>query len=280
MRISLLFLSFFFLIISCSNDIPEMSEESQLFEDPFSEFVFSETDENNWMNNKVHFYKNEDNSEKKGCVLILPGGGYANHTLTIEGTYWIPFYRELGLHVLVLEYNLPNTNPAIPIKHVELILKKLHENADELGIDIKKIGIMGSSAGGHLSSFISNEINDSLKPSFQVLFYPVISMLDDLTHYDSRYYLLGDNISENRKKRYSTHLTVTSKTPPTFIAVGKKDKVVSHYNSILYSNALNDKEVKNKLLLIENGYHGYVVDWEEGSSVLESLKQWLSVFIK
>ena len=108
-------------------------------------------------------------------------------------------------------------------------------------LDKDKIGIMGFSAGGHLAStaathfeksYIENPNNTNLRPDFQILVYPVISMTNNLTHGGSRDALLGKNPSKEDIQLFSNELQVTSNTPSTYITHAADDTTVDVDNTI------------------------------------------------
>jgi acetyl esterase/lipase len=125
---------------------------------------------------------------------------------------------------------------------------------------------MGFSAGGHLAStactkfhinYIENTKRISLRPDFQILLYPVISMENSLTHSGSRSSLLGGNPSKELVDLFSNEKQVTSAVPPTFLVHGTSDKVVSVKNSLRFYEALIDKGVKAEMHILQEAGHGF-----------------------
>ncbi len=150
-------------------------------------------------------------------------------------------------------------------------------------ISTEKIGVLGSSAGGHLAStlgthyediVIENPHNMSLRPDFMILNYPVISFADSLTHYGSRFNLIGtlpnDKLHEANSDQlpvdrdlisyYSNELHVNDRTPPTFITHAYDDDGVKVQNSILFIAALQQHGVPVTSFFYANGGHGYGMD--------------------
>lgn len=143
----------------------------------------------------------------------------------------------------------------------------MREGAAQWGIDPGKIGIMGFSAGGHLASteathfekaLIDNPQNTSLRPDFQVLVYPVISMQDSLAHKGSRDNLLGKSPSRQTVDLYSNERQITKNTPPTYLTHAADDKVVDVDNSIVYFEKLRHLNVPVEMHIYPKGDHGFI----------------------
>jgi acetyl esterase/lipase len=216
------------------------------------------------------------------AVVICPGGGYAVVVYQAEGVRTAKEFAKQGVAAFVLKYRLPSDSTMIdksigPLQDAQQAIKVVRENAAKWGIDTNKVGIMGFSAGGHLASteathyrkaLIENNDDINLRPYFQILVYPVISMQDSLTHLGSRTELLGKDPSKKLIDEYSSELQVDSNTPPAYITQAGDDKVVTVDNSIVYYEALRHHNVAAELHLYPNGNHGFVLrlkteDWME-----------------
>lgn len=198
-------------------------------------------------------------SEPNGMALLMcPGGAYSHLAFSHEGTDLAPFLNHAGITLAVLKYRMPNGNFNVPAEDARRALQILDSRADEWKIDRNKIGIGGASAGGHLASTVATHKLDDMPPlKFQVLFYPVISMKDGITHEGSKRSLLGENPSEELQTLYSNELQVTSDTPPAFIMVSADDDIVPVENSLLYFQNLNDKTGGSSLHIYPTGGHGW-----------------------
>lgn len=228
---------------------------------------------------QLHLYLPENiSTTPTPLILILPGGCYHHYATKYEGTNWVPFILKLGFAAAVLEYNLPWGNPDIPVNHVNKVISYLKDTPD-FHIDAEHIGIMGFSAGGHLASFIATQANKNNRPSFQVLFYPVISMEDQYAkttiHRECREYLLGQSSSNSIKDKYSSNRNVDSDTPPAFIAVGDNDNTISINNSYSYAEALAENNIDHVLFIAPNGDHGYI-NWVNLTPIRQALREWLT----
>lgn len=204
------------------------------------------------------------------AVIVCPGGGYGMLAAGHEGHDVAKRFNEMGVTAFVLKYRLPDDQTMLnkeigPLQDAQRAIQLVRENAKQWGMEIKKLGIMGFSAGGHLAStagthyqhpHIQNKKKTNLRPDFLVLVYPVISFHDSIGHKGSRASLLGNNAPAEKITQYSNHTQVTSNTPPTFL-VHSKDDPVKVENSLVFAEALKKNKVPYKLHLYEKGGHGY-----------------------
>jgi acetyl esterase/lipase len=140
-------------------------------------------------------------------------------------------------------------------------------HADEYKIDARRVGIMGSSAGGHLASTLLTHFDagntnatdvierQSSRPDLGILCYAVIS-LGEFAHKGSRMNLLGTNTSPELVELLSNELQVTTNTPPCFIWTTFEDKTVPMENSLLFASALRKNHVPFDLHVYQKGGHG------------------------
>ncbi|MCG2459382.1 alpha/beta hydrolase [Flavobacteriaceae bacterium F89] len=208
------------------------------------------------------------------AVIICPGGGYAGESYLKEGTLIAETFSRKGIAAFILKYRLPSNLIMVdktigPLQDAQQAIKIVRQRAKEWQLDPSKIGIMGFSAGGHLAStagthynisYIPNDENINLRPSFMILVYPVISMQDGLTHEGSRKHLLGDPASKEHRMQFSNELHVTPNTPPTWITHAGDDTVVTVENSIHFYQALIRNKVPVEMHLYPRGNHGFVLD--------------------
>ena len=146
---------------------------------------------------KVWVYLPNKKAATGRAVVICPGGGYEHLAIDKEGHNWASFFNQEGVAVIVLKYRMPHGKHKIPISDAEEAIKMVRRNAIQWNINPNDIGIMGFSAGGHLASTIATHSEKNAKPNFQILFYPVITMMPDITHKGSRNNFLGE---EPKKK--------------------------------------------------------------------------------
>jgi len=219
------------------------------------------------------------------AVLICPGGGYSCQAAGHEGSQIAQWLSENGITGIVLKYRLPNKHASIPLKDAQQALRIIRSKAAEWNINPQKIGISGFSAGGHLASTAGTHFDlgstaaccakTALKSSkqtnvatlplctyscrldFMILFYPVISMKEGLTHEGSRINLLGEGYNRDSVAFYSNELQVTKNTPPTLLLLSDDDTVVMPQNSSDFYAALKAKGVKASMYIFPEGNHGW-----------------------
>lgn len=220
------------------------------------------------------------------AVVICPGGGYSVVVYQGEGISTAKELAKNGIAAFVLKYRLPDDSTMIdkktgPLQDVQQAIKLVRENASKWGINPSKVGIMGFSAGGHLAStgathfktaLIENSNQTSLRPDFQILVYPVISMQDNLTHSDSRTKLLGNNPSKDVKDEFSGEWKADENTPPAYITHAADDKLVDVDNSIQYFEKLRKHNVPVEMHIYPKGGHGFIFRQEDW---MEPLLKWI-----
>lgn len=196
---------------------------------------------------------------KKGNGMVIvacPGGGYSHLAMAHEGKSMADWFNSQGITYAVLRYRMPNGHNEVPLSDSQQALRIMRQHAQEW--NVKKLGIMGSSAGGHLASTTATHFTDAeTRPDFQILFYPVITMDPAYTHMGSHDNLLGKNPSKELEQKYSNELQVTPQTPPAFILHSSDDTVVPVANSVNYYTALVKNKVPASLHTYPVGGHGW-----------------------
>ncbi|MDR1632519.1 MAG: alpha/beta hydrolase [Dysgonamonadaceae bacterium] len=212
------------------------------------------------------------------AVVICPGGGYSHLAMDHEGYDWAPFFNEQGIAAIVLKYRMPGGNPAIPAADALEAIRLAKEHAAEWNINPAAIGIMGSSAGGHLASTVATHAPKELCPAFQILFYPVITMDAKETHRGSRNQLLGEKPTDEMVRLYSNELQVTDNTPPAFITLSDDDKAVPPINAVRYYMALKEHNIPATMYIYPDGGHGWGIkeSFKYRKEMLMKLGKWLN----
>lgn len=228
---------------------------------------------------KVTIYKPENPNGI--CIMECPGGGYFMLSDSHEGHLMADWFVERGYTFCVVSYRMPCGHTYAPLSDLEQAVKIVRSKATELGVDVNKIGVMGTSAGGHLASTLATHYtSEETKPAFQILFYPVISMDPAITHAGSREFLIGKDAGPELTDLFSNQKQVKATTPPAFIILSADDSLVPPVNSLMYFQALLDAGVKNnQLMIFPSGNHGWGIlelpfkpQWTAG------LELWLKSF--
>lgn len=230
---------------------------------------------------QLYVFPLKSSTEKPArAILLCPGGAYGAVSLFREGLMWKHFFRSENIVLAVVNYRLPYGNHEVPMGDVLQAIRLLKLHAAEWGINPTDIGIMGFSAGGHLASTVALQAPVDLRPAFQILFYPVITMNASFTHPDTRRNLLGDSPSRELVCAYSGELNVTPDAPRAFIATGSADNVVPALNSATYYSALLSAGVKADIHTWPTNVHGFAIEfctpWQ--ANVMLELRDWLHSF--
>jgi acetyl esterase/lipase len=215
------------------------------------------------------------------AVLVCPGGGYGHLAVDHEGKQVAEWFNGFGVSVFVLKYRLgPRYRHPAPLDDARRAMRMIRERAGRLGLDAKRVGVMGFSAGGHLASTLSTLYKSAEeRPDFSILVYPVISFRTKYGHSGSVRNLLGTPPDPELVWRLSTELAVTAETPPTFLFHTNADAGVPPENSVFYYLALRRYGVPAEMHIYQEGRHG--VGLAQKDEVLSSwparLKDWLKV---
>lgn len=192
------------------------------------------------------------------AIIMCPGGGYARLAMNHEGHDMAPWLNAQGITYIVLKYRMPNGHYEVPLSDAEQAIRLVRQHAKEWNIRPDRIGIMGASAGGHLAASLATLYSSNeTRPDFQVLFYPVISMVPGVTHGGSRQNLLGNNPSQELEDNYTLEKQVNERTPQAFIMLSADDGAVPPANGIHYFEALLQHQVPATLHVYPTGGHGW-----------------------
>ncbi|MGB8192523.1 MAG: alpha/beta hydrolase, partial [Chitinophagaceae bacterium] len=216
------------------------------------------------------------------AVIICPGGGYSRLSIEDGGYEAAQVLADSGIIAVVLKYRTWRDSAYtdyknVPLQDLQQAMALVYENSAKWNIDTSHIGILGFSAGGHLTAMAATGFKIR-KPAFTILAYPVISFLDSLTSgtSGSRRNLLGKKISLQEKIAYSPELHISGKTPPSFIVHAKDDSTSLVGNSIAYYKGLLANNISARLLLYEKGGHGFALyNKEENAYWMPAAISWL-----
>ena len=202
------------------------------------------------------------------AMVICPGGAYA-HLAPHEGNDYALWLNQHGVTCFVLKYRLGSSgyhHPAM-LNDASRAVRMVRAHAADWKIDPQRVGIMGSSAGGHLAATLLTHFDfgntnstdvierQSSRPDVGILCYAVISM-GEFAHQGSRENLLGKNPSPELVKLLSNELQVTTNTPPCFLWTTFEDKTVPMENTMLFAEALRKNQVPFALHVYQKGGHG------------------------
>lgn len=208
------------------------------------------------------------------AILVIPGGGYEQVALGHEGFQIAAWLNEQGMAAFVLDYRVKPYRYPVEIDDGRRAMRLIRAHAAEYGIDPNRLGVWGSSAGGHLASSLGTHCENvtssvtntvanqdpvdrlSCKPNFMVLAYPVIGMEEPVTHSGSRLNLLGPNPDPALAHEYSNQFAVTADTPPTFLFATTNDPAVPVENSLDFYRALERAHVHAELHIFDYSDHG------------------------
>jgi acetyl esterase/lipase len=209
------------------------------------------------------------------AVVIFPGGGYQILALGHEGRDYARWLNERGITAIVVKYRVSGDDRAgfrfpVPLLDARRAIRTARANAAEWGLDPEKIGVMGSSAGGHLAAMAATSWADSFtgetadaidrescRPDFAILVYPVISMSEPWGHGGSKRRLLGPDPDPELAASVSADLRVDADTPPCFLVHAADDGAVPPRNSLEFAARCAEHRVPANLTLTDRGGHGF-----------------------
>ena len=199
-------------------------------------------------------------------LIIFPGGGYGN-LAPHEGKGYAEFFCNAGITCFVVTYRLgtdDHRHPAM-LEDALATIETLRSQADEFGIDLDKLGIIGLSAGGHLAAHTLTawqhyESHVSLRPNFGILCYPVITSSGPYAHVGSMQNLAGESPSAELLDLLSCDKLVSAQTPPCFLWHTLEDVSVPVENSLQFATALRQHNVPFELHIFDKGQHGLGLD--------------------
>ena len=214
------------------------------------------------------------------AIVGVPGGGYSMLSNTHEGTLASGWLNERGIAYFVVNYRLPEGDRTKPIGDVEQGFRIVRDSAQAWGINPNDVGIMGFSAGGHLASVISTHSAYEVRPNFTILFYPVISMDERVSHVWSCRNFLGEGQKDPKLVRdFSTNNAVRRHlTPPACIIMSSDDNLVPPVtNGLTYYTAMRNAGNECAMFIYPTGGHGYGFgNWfPYHDEMLANLGKWL-----
>ena len=237
---------------------------------------------------ELHVYLPAPEKASGAAIVVCPGGGYIRHVMDREGYPIADWLNANGIAAILLEYRLPEGRSRVPLLDAQRALRTVRSKAPDWGIDPRRVGILGFSAGGHVASTAGTHFDAghadaadpverlSSRPDFMMLVYAVITM-GEKTHALSKTKLLGPAPPPELVRLYSNEAQVGDQTPPAFLTHAKDDAGVPPENSRDFVAALRAHGVPVEYLEFPTGGHGFNgckgPIWEEWKA--QSLK-WLA----
>jgi acetyl esterase/lipase len=202
----------------------------------------------------ITLYKPASASIPAPAVVVFPGGGYNILAIDLEGTEVCDWLNSAGIACVLLKYRVPNSGPypksPAALQDAQRAVGLVRQHATEWGIDPKRVGVLGFSAGGHLVAALSTHFDKRLydpidaadqlscRPDFAVVVYP------------------GYLAIAEQHMAPNADIHPTAQTPPTFI-VQAEDDPVHVENATTYFLELKEAKVPAELHIYSEGGHGY-----------------------
>lgn len=234
---------------------------------------------------EIYVYLPKQGINTGAALVICPGGGYGMEAMDHEGYDMAEWLAERGIAGIVLKYRLPYGHHQIPLGDAQRTIRLVRQKAAEWGINPNRIGIAGSSAGGHLASTAGTRFDMgkpqstdpvesmSCRPDFMLLLYPVITFSEEFGHMGSRANLIGTGNKWELVERYSNELQVSAQTPPTFLVLADDDTTVPPRNSIEFYMALKKYKIPAEMHIFSKGGHGFGMN-----RINQPVDQWPNLF--
>ncbi|MBO4361840.1 MAG: alpha/beta hydrolase [Paludibacteraceae bacterium] len=228
------------------------------------------------------------------AIIVCPGGSYCWHDMQYEGRQVAEWLNANGINAFVLRYRvasisaycigyrvigLGNKYPNM-LTDVEDALRYVYQHADSFHIDTTRIGVMGFSAGGHLSVMSATHNRTRYKPAFVCPVYPVVTMADNrYVHRRSRRGALGvwRHLNQSMRDSLSLEKHIPADCPPVFLVNCVDDPVVKYQNSELLDSALTANHVPHRYIQYKTGGHGFGASDSKGT---EESRQWKKEFLQ
>lgn len=216
------------------------------------------------------------------AIVDLPGGGYSHLAVDHEGHQWADWMNRQGIAFFVLEYRMPKGDRTIPLTDAYRAMTTVRDSATAWRVNPYDVGIMGFSAGGHLASAVSTHAPWAARPNFSILFYPVVSMDERVTHKGSCANFLGAEGMKDKRliQQWSNDACVRRHlTPPACVILSTDDRVVPPVtNGVAYYSAMRRAGNNCALYAYPSGGHGYGIrkNFAFHEQMLGDLKAWLA----
>ncbi len=234
----------------------------------------------------LYIYPAPDSIKTGVGILVCPGGGYTHVSIDLEGKQVAAWLNTCGITAFVLRYRYNPYLYPVPLNDGKRAMRLVRFLAPTFGLDTTRIGIMGFSAGGHVASTVATHYDNGnpasldpveikkCRPDFNVLVYPVITMVGPYVHTGSRNALFGTSPAPSTAllDSFSNQMWVTPQTAQTFLDHGGADSTVPIQNSEMFDSALKANGVPQKFFVDPGKPHGYGLAGEWPDTLLTWLK--------
>ncbi len=243
---------------------------------------------------RITAYPADSASNTGIAIVVCPGGSYSWLDMKVEGIGVAEWLQSQGINAFVLRYHVANVSAYMfgyrvlgignkypkMLTDVEEALRYVYQHADSFGIDTTRIGVMGFSAGGHLTMMSTTHNRTVYRPSFVCPIYPVVTFSDPrYVHKRSRRGALGVWRQWNTTLQDSLSIErhISPDCPPVFLVNCVDDPVVKYQNSELLDSALTANHVPHRYIQYQTGGHGFGASTVKGT---DESRQWKNEFLQ
>lgn len=229
----------------------------------------------------LYIYKADPAKATGQGVVVIPGGGYYKLSMLYDGFMIAKYLRSIGVTAIIVKYRLPNGNREVPIEDAVAGLRYMRAEGHKWGVDPEQVGMLGSSAGGHLTALATHSLSVEERPKFNILIYPSTSgdMWSNYRLQNCFERLLGKWRTQVDIENNSCENLVTPDTPPTLLLHTHEDTTVPSTSSTSYYKALKCHGVRSALYLYPTGAHGWAGhdEWHYAEPCKAALRDWLEI---
>ena len=229
----------------------------------------------------LYIYKADPAKATGQGVVVIPGGGYYKLSMLYDGFMIAKYLRSIGITAIIVKYRLPNGNREVPIEDAVAGLRYMRAEGHKWGVDPEQIGMLGSSAGGHLTALATHSLPVEERPKFNILIYPSTSgdMWSNYRLQNCFERLLGKWRTQVDIENNSCENLVTPDTPPTLLLHTHEDTTVPSTSSTSYYKALKCHGVRSALYLFPTGAHSWAGhdEWHYAEPCKEAIRDWLEI---
>ena len=229
----------------------------------------------------LYIYKADPAKATGQGVVVIPGGGYYKLSMLYDGFMIAKYLRSIGVTAIIVKYRLPNGNREVPIEDAVAGLRYMRAEGHKWGVDPEQVGMLGSSAGGHLTALATQSLPVEERPKFNILIYPSTSgdMWSNYRLQNCFERLLGKWRTQVDIENNSCENLVTPDTPPTLLLHTHEDTTVPSTSSTSYYKALKCHGVRSALYLYPTGAHGWAGhdEWHYAEPCKEAIRDWLEI---